>query len=127
MPEEIKITGLNEVLRDLRRMKDKDTLNAIKLANKEAAAKVAVEGQVQVPKRSGRLMRSIKPGATPRYGLVRAGTGVRVPYAGPIHFGWLAHHIRPNPFLYRALDKRIHEVYEAYNKQIEKVISKFNH
>jgi hypothetical protein len=123
----VQITGLNEVVRDLRRMKQRDILIAIKDANKEAAEKVALQAKVEVPVRSGKLQRSIRPGATQRSGFVKAGSAVRVPYAGPIHFGWFRHHILPQPFLYKALDKRIGEVYAAYERQIEKVIARFNH
>lgn len=129
MPEDfakVKIEGLDDVLRDLRRMKDKDTLNAIKLANRQAAEKVAQQGRVEVPVRKGKLKGSIKPGATAKKGFVRAGTKVNVPYAGPIHFGWFRRHIIPQPFLYRALDKRIQEVFATYQKQIDKVVEKFN-
>jgi hypothetical protein len=124
--QKVEITGLNEVVRDLRRLKEKDTLKAIRAANFDAAKLVAEQGKAEVPVRSGKLQRSIRPGATQKKGFVRAGTGVRVPYAGPIHYGWLRHHIRPNPFLYRALDKRIGEVFAAYEKQIDKVIARFN-
>jgi hypothetical protein len=123
---QVKIEGLNEVLRDLRRMKERDTLKAIRQANLDAAKKVAEGAKLEVPVRSGKLQRSIAARATQRAGSVKAGSPVRVPYAGPIHFGWLRHHIRPNPFLYRAVDKRIGEVFEAYQRQIEKVIERFN-
>lgn len=123
---QVKLEGLSEVVRDLRRFGDKDAVAAIKAANLQAARAVAEQGKAEVPVRSGRLQKSIRPGATPRYGLVRAGTGVRVPYAGPIHFGWFRHHILPQPFLYKALDKRIREVYAAYTKQIDKAIERFN-
>jgi hypothetical protein len=123
----VEITGLNDVLRDLRRLKEKDTLLAIKAANFEAAKVVAKQAGIDVPVRRGTLQRSIKPGATQKTGFVKAGSAVRVPYAGPIHFGWFRRHILPQPFLYKALDKRIGEVYAAYTKQIDKVIERFNH
>jgi HK97 gp10 family phage protein len=126
MPGAIQVEGLKENLRDLRKFKEVDTLNAIKAANKEAAELVAEQGRVEVPERSGRLKRSIAVRATQSSASVKAGSGKRVPYAGVIHFGWLRRHIRPQPFLYKALDKRLQEVYEAYNKQIEKAIEVFN-
>jgi hypothetical protein len=128
MADHVKATieGLGPVLRDLRRLGEVDALKAIKQANLDAAEMVAEAGKAEAPRRSGRLAASIRPSATAKVGMVRAGTAVRVPYAGPIHFGWFRRHIRPNPFLYKALDKRIGEVYAAYTRQIDKAIERFN-
>jgi HK97 gp10 family phage protein len=122
----VQLEGMADVLRDLRKLKEVDTLNAIKAANKEAAELVAEQGRVEVPKKTGRLAGSIKASATQSSASVKAGSVKRVPYAGVIHFGWMRRHIRPRPFLYNALDKRIQEVYAAYNKQIDKAIERFN-
>jgi len=122
----VEITGLNEVLRDLRRLKDKDTPKAIRAANLDAAKAVVPTAKAEAPRRSGRLAASVGARATAKAGSVKAGSGVRVPYAGPIHFGWWSHGIQPNPFLYRAVDRRIGEVYAAYVKQMEKAIARFN-
>lgn len=122
----IAVDGLKDLLADLRRFQEVETLNAIKAANKQAAEMVAEEGRVRVPRRTGRLAKSIKAQATQSSASVKAGSGKRVPYAGVIHFGWLRRHIRPRPFLYEALDHRLPEVYQAYDKQIDKAIEGFN-
>lgn len=122
----IEMENLNEILRDLKKLNEKDIPLAIRQANREAAERVAEQGRAEAPVRSGKLKRTIKAGATNRKGFVRAGTAVNVPYAGPIHFGWFRRHILPNPFLYRALDRRIQEVYAAYQRQIDRVIARFN-
>lgn len=124
--ETIKIEGLNEVLRDLRRFGDKEAPKAIRQANKKAAEIVVPTAKAEAPRRSGRLAASVAARATARYGAVKAGTAARVPYAGVIHFGWFRHHIAPNPFLYRAVDKRIGEVYAAYERQMNQAIDAMN-
>jgi len=63
-----------------------------------------------------------------RGGVVRMGRKA-VPYAGPVHFGWpnrpnaakgwRGGPIRPNPFLYEAMDKRVGEVMAIYSKYLE--------
>jgi HK97 gp10 family phage protein len=127
VPEEIKVDGLAGVLRDLRRLKDKEVPKAIRQANKNAAEMVAATARVEVPVKSGRLKRSIKAQATQKSASVKAGTAARVPYAAVVHFGWAKRHIRPQPFIYEALDRRIAEVREAYERQLNQAIEKFNH
>jgi HK97 gp10 family phage protein len=119
------VVGLNEVLRDLRRFGDKDTPKAIRAANKAAADLVVPTAKAEAPHKSGDLARSVGAKATARAGSVKAGSRVRVPYAGPIHFGWWSRRIPPNPFLYRAVDKRINEVHAIYVKQIDQAIGAF--
>jgi len=76
-----------------------------------------------VPVRTGRLRASVRVLASQRRGQVAAGKK-SVPYAGPIHFGWRAHNIAPNPFLYKALDKRRNEVIRSYERSVDKVVRK---
>jgi hypothetical protein len=45
-----------------------------------------------------------------------------VQYAGPIHFGWPARFIKPQPFIYDAVDKRRKEIAERYAELITKLI-----
>jgi hypothetical protein len=49
-----------------------------------------------------------------------------VPYAGPIHFGWPARNIRPNPFIYQVLDSRRDEVLKLYERRIDEIITKYD-
>jgi hypothetical protein len=49
-----------------------------------------------------------------------------VPYAGPIHFGWPARQIKPNPFIYEVLDDRRQEVYAIYAQRISELIYKYD-
>lgn len=116
-----KVDGLKELQKEIRKTEDVELKKRLRLANKEAAQVVADQAKVEVPRRSGRLARSIGTQATQTSAFVKAGTAARVPYAGPIHFGWPKRNIRPQPFLYEAMDKRIGEVRKAYEKNLEKL------
>ncbi len=45
-----------------------------------------------------------------------------MPYAGPIIFGWHKHDIKPQPFIYHALDARRGEVLVAYEAALGRLI-----
>ena len=104
----------------------------LKKANLEGVAQVLAEALRRAPvgtrtarhHKSGRLKATIKGSAAKVRGTIRAG-GKKVPYIFPIHFGWAARNITPNPFLYEALDDRRDEVKEAYETQIAAIIDKY--
>lgn len=121
----IKIEGLRELQKEIRRLEDQDLKKALRTANKDAAQIVADEAQNTVPRRSGRLAASIKAKGGQRDATVKAGTGSRVPYAAPIHFGWRARNITPQPFLYEAQDSRREEVIRFYERAMEDLADKF--
>lgn len=121
MARAIKVEGLKELQRDLRRAQNKDTAKAIREAGKAAAKIVADDASSKAPRVSGRLAGSIKPQAQSTSARVKAGSASRVPYAGPIHFGWGRRNIEPNPFLYDALGDKWAEVYEAYEENLESI------
>lgn len=122
---ELSVEGLNSLIKDLRRAAEKDSLDEIKAANKEAATLVADAAKYEVPVRSGALRDSIRGTGSVKVGQVRAGKA-KVPYAGPIHFGWPRRHIKPQPFIYDALDKRIGEVIDAYEQRVSNVVDAIN-
>lgn len=119
--EAIQVSGLKRTVRELKKL-DAETPKAVKALNREAATIVAVDAAARAPKRSGKLARSIRPGATQSAGTVRAGSKA-IPYAAPIHFGWPSHNIAPQPFLYQALDHRRLEVVAAYEHGIHKLVA----
>ncbi|MEM9521560.1 MAG: HK97 gp10 family phage protein [Actinomycetota bacterium] len=95
----------------------------LKVVHKAAAQVVERRAVAIVPRRSGRLAADIRSAGQASGGVVRAGRK-SVPYAGPIHFGWSARNISPQPFLYDALDDRRSEVLDAYDKHVAAVIRK---
>lgn len=117
MPAHIEIEGLRELQRGLRRI-DKELTNELKKANKDAGEAVVEAARPEAPELTGKLKGSLRAANKVREAEVRLG-GAKVPWAGPIHFGWPARNIEPDPFVYRALDKRRDEVRDAYMKRID--------
>lgn len=124
----VRIEGLKETQKKVRKILDDMDRDAakgeLKSMNTAAAEIVAGRALQLVPVRSGRLRDTVRPSGTQKSARVRAGFA-RVPYAGPIHFGWAARNITPQPFLYDALDARRREVVEHYDSQIGKLIKKY--
>ena len=106
-----------------------DDMSDLKELHKRLADDVADSAKRKVPVRSGRLQRSIRGSGTKTAARVRTGNNRKsgpssVPYAGPIHFGWGARGIRPQPFMYDALDDRREAVVRAYDDQVREIIRK---
>ena len=93
----------------------------MRTVNLEAARVVLPVALARVPVRSGRLRSTIRVLASQRAGRVAAGKKL-VPYAGPIHFGWPARHIRPQPFLWNAIDSRRSQVIAVYERRVSQVV-----
>lgn len=86
---------------DLKQMRQVN-LEAAKVVEPVAVAGAPVGGPYRRPGRGrpragGRLKRSVRASATQRAGVIKVG-GYGVKYAGPIHWGWPAKHIRPQTF-----------------------------
>lgn len=96
----------------------------MRAAGKQAAEIVAEEAKARtVPRRTGALAGSIRAAGQQSGAVVRAG-GARIPYANVIHFGWAAHNIEPQPFLYDALDLRADDVRDRYQQELDDIVSK---
>ena len=122
MADKVAFVGLREFQRALRQI-DPDLRKELREVQKEAAQIVAVTAAARAPRRTGRLAGSVRATATQKAGSVRAG-GARLPYAGPIHFGWRARNIRPQPFIYDALDARREQVVRKFESGIEGLFRK---
>lgn len=84
-PELIKITGLKEFSRNLRRM-DKDLPKGLRLAGNEAAQIVVKAAKPRVPRKTGRASSSVKAVSTRTAARVSGG-GPRVPWYPWLDFG----------------------------------------
>ena len=122
----IKVEGLKGLQRQLSQAADKDMQKRIRKANKDAASIVSDEAKNIVPVRTGALRKSIGARGTNKAATVKAGTAARVPYAGPVHFGWRARGIEPQPFLYEALGDKWREVYTQYDEQLSELVNELN-
>lgn len=124
----VRVEGLDDVRRKIRRMEqglDQDAAKGdLKRMNLEAAEIVAGVATSLVPVRAGTLRQTIRAAGAQKSGRVRAGFA-RVPYAGPIHFGWPQRNISPQPFLYDALDRRRNEVFDAYERNMSEIVKKY--
>jgi HK97 gp10 family phage protein len=121
----VQIEGLRETLRDLRDL-GKDAKEDMKETHRRAGEIVAAAAKPLAPVRTGALSKTIVSSPTQYQGRVRIGRGASVPYAGPIHFGWPARGIRPQPFIYDALDGRREQVLQTYESRIGDLIARHN-
>ncbi len=95
----VRIDGLNELVRDLEKA-------GVQVADLRAAfGDIAQEARTLAagfaPRRSGRLVSSIRASTGKNYATVRAG-GSRVPYAAPINYGWAKRNIQGAGFMQKA-------------------------
>jgi len=140
----IKLEGTKELRKALRQLEDKTAKKALgqELKAEFAAATAAVvrDGKSELAasvrtkseRRTGALGNSIRAKGALRGGTVLAGGTKRVPYAGPIHYGWPT---RPNkakgwrggiiwrnPFLDRALYKNADEVVRLMQRGVDRLL-----
>lgn len=94
----------------------------MKKANAEAARIVAAAGRAGAPRRSGRLAGTVRGNRAVGRAVVMAG-GARVPYGGPIHWGWPARHIAPNPWLSRAAQDTESTWLPAYLDELDRIVA----
>lgn len=92
----IEVEGLRRLRKTLREAGD--DLSDLKELNAKAAEIAANASADLAPSRTGRLKKTIRSSGTKTAGIIRAGTK-KVPYAGPIHWGWKKRKIKPNPFM----------------------------
>jgi len=126
----IEVTGVQIIQRRLRKMDD-GTVQELKRVYHYSANLVAKNALPRIPRRTGNLASTLRVQATRYGGFVKLGGRRTAPYAGPIHFGWpnrpdlrkdwYGGPIRPNPFLYAALDARREAVNDAFYSGIMKV------
>jgi hypothetical protein len=127
----VKVEGLAKVRRDLKNLSEEVDYRAIEFlpVNKTIADLVARDAGNYVPFLTGTLAGTIRAAASKTSARVKAGGGRgsnRVEYAGPIHFGWPARFIKPQPFFYDAIDKRRGEIQNRYDDLVKKLINKYD-
>lgn len=120
----IEVTGAREMKRLIRRINKQELREEMKEANHNAAKIIADEAADRAPKRTGRLANSIRANKALAYGAVKAGSAARVPYAGPIHYGWPARGIQAQPFIHEAIDARLGDARKDYEEAIRKLAKK---
>jgi hypothetical protein len=144
----VRVVGLKQFQKELRAL-GSDAQDDLKRAHADAAKIVEDAARPKVPvstggrsvisgtpywppgpSKSGAFRDTLRSSGQRRGGYVRAGKKL-VPYAGPVHFGWpnrpnpakgwRGGPIRPNPFLYDALDDRREQVAVAFAGYIDDI------
>ncbi len=113
----LKVSGAKEIRRLARKAETRDARKALRDGHKEAARIVSTRATRTAPRRTGRLAGNVRPLGSLTKAQVAAG-GARVPYAGPIHYGWPARGIEPQPFITDAVAEKLgnvrHEIETLY-------------
>ena len=147
----VRVVGLKQFTKELKKFGDvavqdiKDAHEAAaKIVYDAAKPKAPVHGSSSVISgkpywqtpghAAGNMARTLRHSGTQRGGFVRAGKKL-VPYAGPVHFGWPSRPnpargwqggpIRPNPFIFNALDERREQVAVEFQRYIDRLITKY--
>lgn len=97
-------------------------------AHKNTAKIVETRARGTVPTDSGKLASTMRSAGTKTMSVIRAGnnrkTNAGVPYAAPIHWGWPARNIEPQPWLVEAAADTEPEWFADYTKSIDEIIEK---
>lgn len=121
MADQLKVIGGRNLRRTL--AKAGVDLTELKATNAKVAGIVATRGRGLAPVGpTGRLAGSVRPSGTKTQAVVRAGFA-RVPYAGPIHWGWPKRNIEAQPFLSEAATATEPTWQDVYMTFIDKVIN----
>lgn len=89
----MRVDGARELRRTLRQLGGPEIIALVKEEHKAIGRTVEEAAEAIAPRRTGRLATSMRSSGTNTMAVVRAG-GARVPWAGPVHWGWPS---RPNP------------------------------
>jgi len=123
MPKpKIEVEGAKELRKAIRKMESTELKEALKSANKAAAEVFVPYSKENVPVVSGKLRQSIRATGAQAQGAVRAGYAARVPYAGPVHFGWPQQNIKAQPFIDDAIAEHLGEGRAVYEEAIDAIV-----
>jgi len=98
-------------------------LTDLKDVNQRTGDLVAGVARMRAPVRTGTLVASIRPAAAASRVRIRAGSA-KVRWAQPIHWGWPARHIRPNPFITEAATSTESTWVGFYFAELQAIIDK---
>ena len=124
----VRVDGARELRRALRRA-EIDVKDDIKDAHKTVADIVVARARQLVPvapasmttATPGLLRDSLRTGQTQTAAIGRAGKK-RVPYAGPIHWGWFKRNIKPTLFLTKAASETEPKWVAEYEKKFDDIL-----
>lgn len=120
MPEPtVRVSGARELRAALKRAGV--SLQDLKDANEAVGQLVADAAKPEGPRRTGRLVGSVRPAKAAGRARVMAG-GASVPYAGPIHWGWPARGITAQPFIADAAQATEGQWLGQYQEALDDII-----
>lgn len=101
-------------------------MNDFTVINRAAAAIVqplAASRAPRGPDEGGHISQTVRIGATRTAGIIRVGNNTRFRYGGPIHWGWPARNIAPNPWVTEAAQDTEPQWIEKYVVGLDKIVS----
>lgn len=107
---------LDRVLRDLRRLKDREIDDELKQIHKRLADEILKLAEPNVPRKTGALLRSLRAAGTKGDAIGRVG-GASVPYAPIVHWKY-------SPFLTDAAAVLEQDVVERYEASIAELFDR---
>lgn len=111
----VKVEGLKEAIKYFKKV-DGD-INDLKDAFQDIGTMVANKAKSLAPRRTGKLVGGIKPSR--RQNMVQIVSG-SVFYNKFVHFG--TKHIKPNKYMYEAIDASEAQIVQAFTKDVIKVL-----
>lgn len=113
----IRAEGLDELRRELRRVKDKELDAELKAIHRELATEITQLAEPNVPVRTGALKQTVRAAGTQRDAIGRAGTR-SVPYAAVVHWKY------GPPFLRDAAARLERDIVGRYDDQIAAMLNR---
>ncbi|MGW0247922.1 HK97 gp10 family phage protein [Nocardia goodfellowii] len=96
-------------------------MDDLKDLHKQGAELAAARARIIGPRRTGRLVGTVRVSGTARAGVIRMGN-TATPYANPIHWGWPARGIEANPFVTRAAQETESEWVDLYERRSKELL-----
>lgn len=120
----VKVVGLSALQKDIKRF-DPELQKELKKEAKEALSGIVKPvAERLAPKVSGTLAGNIRVLSAATRASLAVGSKARVPYAGPIHWGWKRRGIAPNPFLQTAAYDSTEKIERAYFKTVDTLLNR---
>jgi len=110
----IQIHGLNELRNAIKKLPGRMDIEMAKAGQDWLDRTLVPAIRRRAPRRTGRLAGSVRALRKIRAVTLAVGTEVRVPYAGPINFGWPARNIRAQEFIYSTIAAQGSEWEKSY-------------